>query len=230
MLVARILVGSHAYGMALPESDRDYVSVHFPTSKTILGLERAARVSGDNAHYILHDYVRMMLGKAINLFEPLFMEPAETDGHWWERLVEIRDAFIWQGIARSATGYIVSELGRIERQRRWLKGDVFPDEEKSFSHFKPDRLIHKYGWDVKAAAHCLRLVFELNELEETGAVQFPLKGANALLTIRTGGMSYEAFSDLMAIQQYDWTLSEEPDLERVEDYLAGVYQAALTRP
>lgn len=71
--------------------------------------------------------------------------------------------------------------------------------------------IDKYGYSVKNAAHCIRLLMEGTEILTTGEIKFPLSNEkiNTLRKIRTGEMNFEDVEELYSF--WDKTLNEAAD-------------------
>ena len=225
--LARVIVGSQAYGTAVPGSDTDYLTILEPSKSILLGLERADRVGGDEQAYYIHDYVHLLLKGGINVLEPLFMEPEETS-EWWEELRSISGAFVCKRIGRSVYGYVNSEMNRIERQRRWMLGGPFPEEEGSYRKFKPSRELMEFGWDTKAGYHILRLIRQMAMLEQYCKLRFPLDCAEELIAVRNGQMTYAYFMDMIEGEQFWWDLADEPILEPIEEYLRCYFMHVLS--
>jgi hypothetical protein len=118
-------------------------------------------------------------------------------------------------------GYLDSQLAR------WRDGKV-----KARVH-RPE-LVEKYGWDVKYAAHAIRLGLQGAELLRTGRVTLPVPEPHRgrLLAVRAGEIPevealewcVEVRRDLVAALD-DSPLPREPDREAVAEFLIDWHHA-----
>jgi len=89
-VIYKAIVGSHAYGLNTPQSDKDYIAVYLPTKEDLLGLQKheqfdlSTKYSGDKLKkntcddqdftaYSLPKYVRLLLQNNPNILETLFL-------------------------------------------------------------------------------------------------------------------------------------------------------------
>jgi len=73
-LVAKSYAGTLAYGVAIPESDEDFISMPFPIQSELDGKTKFTRISGDDAMYTVWDIAEMCLvkGGSIPAYEYVF--------------------------------------------------------------------------------------------------------------------------------------------------------------
>ena len=137
-LIYKVIAGSHAYGMATPESDVDVRGVCIPPKKYLLGLSRFEQLESkqeDSVIYGLSKFVSLALGCNPNIIELLHVDPQHIlhMDPLGERLREARGLFLSRRAARTFGGYALSQLKRIEGHYRWLKNP--PDHQPSQDEF-----------------------------------------------------------------------------------------------
>jgi len=92
----------------------------------------------------------------------------------WKEVVENRDTFLARACAKQFLGFANDQLQRMTgRKGRGKKGQR-PEIES------------KYGYDVKAAMHTLRLLYECKELASEGRITLPRPERSFLTRVRTG--------------------------------------------
>jgi hypothetical protein len=94
-------------------------------------------------------------------------------------------------------------------------------------------LEEKYGYDVKAGMHVLRLLYECHELVSTGKITLPRPERDLLIRVRTGKYSMDK---VLAMAQKQFanceeaakasSLPEKLDRAAVSSLLAQSYRAA----
>ncbi|ROO82618.1 hypothetical protein EDD29_0099 [Actinocorallia herbida] len=223
------IVGSTAYGLALPGSDVDQLGVYATPTIAFHGLnppvgKNASRVTtGATEDITLHEagkYAALVLQMNPTVTELLWLDDYETRTPLGDQLLELRGAFLSAKAVRSAyLGYAASQFHRLE-----ARGDG------SFSADTRKRT-------AKHARHLARLIHQGLELYRTGS-----------LTIRLADPDwYHAFGeqvangDLGATQtllvraeaDFDATrtpLPDHPDRAAVEAWLHDVRAAHYTPP
>lgn len=228
-----LLAGSHLYGTSMEGSDIDIAKVALPSPDEVLGLRRPERVGGDTSLYSFSDFARLLLKGSLQHFELLFSDVLRHNSYQayeaWRGLVEIRDSFWCRKMISGINGYINAEMRRIERQRRWLRDDVFPEERRGHRSFSPPSKIVADGWDTKGAYHCVRIIAQANQYEREGTITFPLDPdvISRLMDIRLGRVSYEEWMSQMEAERFDWNASDNPELAKIRAYLRGLALGAL---
>ena len=97
----------------------------------------------------------------------------------WQKVVGGRSLFLARSCAKQFVGFADDQLQRITgRKGRGKKGQRPEIEEK-------------YGYDVKAAMHTLRLLYECKELISEGNITLPRPERDFLIRVRTGRYSVE---------------------------------------
>lgn len=87
----------------------------------------------------------------------------------------------------------------------------------------------KHGYDTKFAMHLLRLLFEGEELLQTGAIRFPLKQAGFLKEVRAGKFTLdevmtfsEHLEDRLKYAYANTILRKEPNFHYLQDQLMRI--------
>lgn len=119
--------GSHAYGTSLPTSDIDIRGVCIPPKEYYLGLregfEQAQQKEPDLVIFELRKFCKLALDSNPNALELIFTDPSDHlyVHPMWERMFEVRDAFLSRQAKHTFSGYALAQLKRIDRHYRWLK-------------------------------------------------------------------------------------------------------------
>jgi predicted nucleotidyltransferase len=216
---AHMVVGSHAYGTNVQDSDVDTLTVYMPKPDHLLGLEKAKREGGDRSTYYLHDVVHLLIKGSPNMFEALYI-PTTFTTKLWDELCDMAPCFITQRLANSMRGYLQNMIDRVDVRRYNLwhgKGVFTPKEHEQL-----------YGWDTKAGAHVVRLAMQMDEICETYQLVFPLDCARTLRDIREGRWSYDDWKSWVSQQTFIWgRLPQEPEMWRIREYLKKLYAFVL---
>jgi predicted nucleotidyltransferase len=97
----------------------------------------------------------------------------------WREITSKKDVFLARSCAKQFTGFADDQLRRMIGQKGRRKKGQRP-EIKS-----------KYGYDVKAAMHSLRLLYECKELVTQGRITMPRPERDLLIRVRTGKYSMD---------------------------------------
>jgi hypothetical protein len=118
--------GSHAYGLATPESDLDLRGVAIPPKEYFLGFaqrfEQAEAVDPDLVIYDIRKFFQLAAACNPSIIELLW---TEAEDHLLvtpsgQRLLERRALFLSRRARHTFSGYAVAQLKRINTHRRWL--------------------------------------------------------------------------------------------------------------
>lgn len=118
--------GSHAYGLATPESDIDLRGVVIPPKEYFLGFaqrfEQAESTDPDLLIYDIRKFFRLAAACNPSIVELLWTEAEEhlLVTSLGERLLESRSLFLSRRARHTFSGYAVAQLKRIKTHRRWL--------------------------------------------------------------------------------------------------------------
>ncbi len=144
--------GSHAYGLATPESDHDTRGVYvMPTAAYLFGLVRAKPIKSADEDRVLWDlrqFVALAAGANTQALEVLYAPETSVLGASPEGklLRQERALFLSKGIFRVVSGYALSEYRRAIGEGTRKLGALRKTH------------IERYGYSPKNASHCLRLL------------------------------------------------------------------------
>ena len=215
-VIIKARVGSHAYGLATPESDEDFLGIFTAPSTDFLGLnpkEAESEVTYD-PDTTLHE-----LGKACRLL--LACNPTVTELLWFpkidylvllpfgEELIDQREAFLSKNMVRNAyLGYATQQFRRL-RDRN--DGSFGSDTRKR---------------TAKHARHLLRLLTQGLQLYVSGSLRVLLDDPEWYRSV--GDRIAEGDIDLAEryIQQAEWAfdnlhcaLPEHADRDAINSWL-----------
>jgi uncharacterized protein len=97
----------------------------------------------------------------------------------WAKVVARKRLFLSRSCARQFTGFANDQLKRVTGQKGQGKKGQRPELEQ------------RYGYDVKAAMHTLRLLYECQEIMTAGTLTFPRPERDLLIRVRTGKYSMD---------------------------------------
>jgi predicted nucleotidyltransferase len=118
--------GSHAYGLATPESDLDLRGIVIPPREYFLGFahrfEQAESADPDLVIYDIRKFFHLAAACNPSIIELLW---TEAEDHLLvtplgQRLIEHRALFLSRKAKHTFSGYAVAQLKRIKTHRRWL--------------------------------------------------------------------------------------------------------------
>jgi predicted nucleotidyltransferase len=238
-LIHALVGGSQLHGVKLEGTDdRDLYGIyieapefcfwqefeHFVTS-TSPQTERNRADDVDVTCYSLRKFARLAASGNPTILHMLFTPVEDRETHW-SRLVASRSLFLAKAHARKYKGYADAQLRRMVGERGRGKHGQRPELEA------------KFGYDVKAAMHVLRLLHEGIEFVSRGWVTLPRPEPERrkLLAVRRGEWSEDRviaeanrlFAEMDAAAASS-TLPEQVDLEKVGRLVTGIYLDAWAR-
>jgi hypothetical protein len=111
----------------------------------------------------------------------IFANATAVSAPIWQSIQDRADLFLSKGSSMEFLGFAGNQLRRITGEMgKGAKGSR-PEYECA------------YGYDTKAAMHCLRLYFECIELMEQGRITLPRPERELLIEVRSGVWSKERF-------------------------------------
>jgi uncharacterized protein len=142
----------------------------------------------------------------------------------WSEVVANKDLFLARGCAKQFMGFADDQLKRMTGAKGRGKKGQRPEIEV------------KYGYDVKAAMHTLRLLYECKELVSQGVITLPRPERDFLIRVRTGrysidkvlAMAQKLFSECEEAARVS-PLPERVDRAAVSRLLADCYREAWIR-
>lgn len=181
-IILEAIVGSHAYGLATPDSDIDKMGIFVEPTEKILSLHKPkdTRVSVD-PDITLHEVEKFMkLACKANptVLELLFLDEYETLTEEGKLLIDNRNAFLSKRIKDSYGGYAVSQARKLEKRAFTDKELDKPLKEvtRGFSARTSNRAF-------KHARHCFRLLEQGTQLLKTGTLDIKVHNKEELMTL-----------------------------------------------
>jgi len=143
------LTGSHLYGTALPESDRDVRGVFIPSEEFYLGfLEKVEQVENhepDETYWEISKFFKLCLDNNPNILELLFI-PEQfrlfVTPEWLE-ILSHKDMFLSTKAKYTFSGYALSQLHRIKQHREWLLNPPKKQPERNNFGLPNANIVHK---------------------------------------------------------------------------------------
>lgn len=223
--------GSIAHGTFIPNEDPnsiddiDVMGVYLAPMEYYVGLGRGNRYQRgwdfwvdeyDCVFYEFRKFINLLLGSNPNVLSMLWMQPEHhiVVNDWTKMLIENRDAFMSKRIATTFIGYAE---GQMKRMTKFSTQGYMGEKRKN--------LVEKYGYDIKNAAHVVRLLKTGIEALKTGRIEvFRSKDAALIIDIKTGKWPIERVKD-EANKLFEearkagkeTSLPEKPDYDRVEE-------------
>jgi len=239
--ILRTLVGSGVHGIAIEGTDdRDEMGIFVEPVDHIIGIRPAIETvvfrtqpegvrSGpgdlDLVYYGLQKYLRLAAKGNPTALLPLWCADADvldatTEG--WE-LRGIRAAFMSRQAVRRFLGYLTAQHTRMMA---------------SVQRNVPNRpeLVERFGYDVKYAAHALRLAYEGLEIAYNGTLTLPLvpRLRDTVLSVKRGEWAKEIVSHEILARVRDIEtelpkspLPEDPDWDRINSFCVDTYKRRL---
>jgi predicted nucleotidyltransferase len=191
--------GSHAHGTYLPPEDP-----HSTDDVDVFGVYVASReyYSGVTGYLRQHDtftsageeldveshelrkFLHLLCKGNPNVHSHLWLDPADyfMVSRAGRVLVARRAGFLSQKVLWSFTGYAYDQLARMTKF-----------EKHGYMGAKREKVVQEHGFDIKNAAHCLRLLYTGIELARSGKLVIKLTGEvrDTVLAVKRGEWSFE---------------------------------------
>lgn len=153
MLIAKMLTGSHAYGMATPTSDVDIRGIFVAPQRCIrtpfyVIKEQNIAEEEDTKYYELNQFVKLAVDCNPNIIELLWSDPLALiqDSDEYQMLRQAAPSLLSSKIAFTTSGYAFAQLKKITSRDKWINN---PQPEQSplakdyvslVHNFTPDKL------------------------------------------------------------------------------------------
>ena len=184
--------GSVAHNMYVPNTDPnsiddiDLMGVYMAPLEYYVGLGLGKKYRKsiemfvgkyDVVHYELRKFVNLLIKSNPNVLSLLWLRENHYihRTYWANLLIENRNLFVSKLAYQSFTGYAYSQLKRMEHAAT-----------QGYMGEKRKKLVEKYGYDCKNAAHCIRLLKMGMEFLTTGELNVFRDDAPMLLAIKRG--------------------------------------------
>jgi predicted nucleotidyltransferase len=218
--------GSIAYGTTTEDSDIDYKGVCIPPEQYYFGLENFESYHSpegsetDTVIYSLQKYVQLAIQNNPNVLEILF---TKSEHFKWlhpygESLIAIRHQFLSKQFFQRINGYARSQYYEM----------VQNGGKPNHGQGNPKRMEarEKFGYDIKAGSHLIRLVSEGIEVLETGDLNVYRPERELLTDIKLGKYTFEQVMEmykeldarlLLAYEKSE--LPEKPDYHKINNFI-----------
>lgn len=231
------IVGSHAHGTYVEPNeasgidDIDITVIFVPNARHALGLGRVGSHQIQDAPYditfhAVGKFVSMLLKSNPNALMMLFMSDNMIikQGRAMQMLRDNREAFISQEMYGHFVGYAMSQITNMSKT-----------EFKGYMGQKRKELVEKYGYDVKSAAHAIRVLYMGIYALNSGIVPPKLSPCKLgiLKSVKAGKWTLHEVQEFaenlfIDIRDIDYAhLPEHPDRERAEDMLVQIQSEAI---
>lgn len=215
------IIGSHAYGMATPDSDYDIRGIYLACTDALFRLRKCPdeiEFAGDKKYFEIKKFLSLALQGNPNILEVLFAPNPTFTTTLSDDLMSIRSFFISKRLYPAYRGYAWAQYKEIANSMWNIKED--------------DRL-------AKKAFHMLRLLTSAEQAFLTGIPLVDLQELDThtydfLKSVRMGkaspGEILSAREDLEDRLKRAYTVSdlpEEPDTKKVEQYLLSMRYAIV---
>lgn len=232
-LVHLFIGGSQLHGAKVGATDDlDIYGVYIETPEAALGLDAREhfvwstatdeRRNGpddvDVTLYSLRRWADLAAKGNATALHFLFADATAVSAPVWAFVQDHASAFLSRRSAAQFLGFADNQKQRITGEKgRGAKGQ------------RPE-YIGKFGYDTKAAMHCLRLYLECIELMETGTITLPRPERDYLIAVRTGEWPLEKFlseaktlHEKAALAAERSTLPEAVDRHKISGILAEAH-------
>ena len=236
-LIHLFVGGSELHGAKVQGTDDlDIYGVYIEPPELVLGLESMPHfvwsTAGDDVRngpndvdvtlYSLKKWAGLACKGNPTALHFLFAKNA-TQNFVWKEIVSSKNVFLARTCVKQFVGFADDQLKRMTGHKGRDKKGQRPEIEV------------KFGYDVKAAMHTLRLLYECRELVLEGQITLPRPERELLIRVRTGKysmdrvikMAHELFSECEDAAQRS-TLPERIDHGVVSRLVAECYQKAWT--
>jgi uncharacterized protein len=211
-LILEGIVGSQAYGLETPESDEDRKGIFVESTEKILGLgkvtETYTKYNPDVEHHEIGKFIKLALAANPTILEMLFLDNYTVLEPLGKSLVDMRESFLSNRVAKTYGGYAWQQAERLQRR----EGDFGSDLKKRYA---------------KHARHCFRLLDQGEQLMRTGELRVRVLNRKELFAIgelppeeliEKFKARYEAFKKAEGFS----VLPDEPDSKQTERFLLRV--------
>ena len=217
----RVVTGSHAFGLSTPESDEDRRGIYLPPARWHWSLrkppEQVESIAGgvDVIDWEIEKFLSQALKGNPTILESLWSPLVLHADDLGRELIAMRRAFLSRRILKTYSGYAQNQFHLMERKVR--AGEPFR---------------------AKHAMHLIRLLHSGIHAARTGELLVNVGGhRDELLAIRRGERTWDEIAArraeldaelLAAFATAD--LPDEPETDRVDEFLIRARASAVRRP
>ena len=236
-LAALFRIGSHSHGTYVPPEDPtgiddvDFLAVVIPPFEHVVGLHRFehATIKEGNIDCIIYEwskYIRLLQVSNPNVIGTLYLNRKDVWTKAWSPFVEgfyaplpSRNRFLSLKMYDTFVGY--------------AKGQLYKMTHQAFQGYMGDKrkkLVEKFGYDTKNAAHLIRLLRMGCEAFETGTMKVLRPDAKELISIKKGEWKLEdvmkeaqLLFDRIAIAESKSQWPKAPDPNFIDNVICDGY-------
>lgn len=231
--------GSHAYGLATPQSDIDYRGCYVAPTKDFFGLdapvETCDRHDPDMALHEVAKLLRLAMGANPTILEMFYYDTYVIKDEIGQLLLDNRHLFITEKIRATHAGFAMSQLSRLKNRevpeqsrggraaailRRFLHLSVPQEPEVSIR----DQRVSKH------ARHLLRLIQQAERALTTGVFDIHVADREEVFAfgeLPYGEMVKTAEKAVKRLKKVRNTLPTEPDRDAINKLLVDIRTIAL---
>jgi predicted nucleotidyltransferase len=237
--------GSIAHGMYVPNTDPnsiddiDVMGIHICPPEFYIGLANQRKEGKrldvfeikegvyDMVFYELRKYIHLLIKSNPNVLSLLWLREQDylVVKPYGQILLDNRDLFVSKKIYEAFTSYAFDQLRKMEKFNH-----------QGYMGEKRKKLVEKYGYDCKNAAHCLRLLTMGIEFLQEGKLNvYREKDAYLFIDVKMGRWpldevhKYAAELFMRAEEALKkCTLPEEPPIDKIEKMLINILYDYLT--
>lgn len=221
--------GSVSHGVYVKDyiDDKDIFGIFIPPKKYIIGLGKWEMYEKkeddlDILYYSIRKFFHLALRGNPNVLSLLWLRPEYyiKITEWGRLLIENRNIFVGKHCYHSFIGYAYGQLRRMGHF--------------SFEGYMGERrkeLVRRFGYDVKNASHCIRILKMGIEFLIEGKLNVFRSDRQQLLSIKMGEWSLEQVRkeaeklfDLAKESYVKSNLPIEPDYEAANDLLINIIE------
>lgn len=227
--------GSHAHGTYIPSSDPnsiddiDTMGVFFYPLSYYLGVPgtefkqtiEVKQGEWDVVYYEIRKFIRLLMNNNPNVLMMLFLRESDYLRMDWpgREIIENKHLFASRLAAETFVGYAKDQLKKMTAFQMNL----------GYMGEKRKRLVEKFGYDTKNAAHCVRLLRMGYEFLKTGEMAVYRPDAEELMDIKTGKWPLEKVKSEVENRIVDFEsvldkspLQERPDIPAINELLVSI--------
>ena len=229
--IMRCLIGSQAYGTAMPGSDEDFKGIFVPHQDSVLGIRNGKpvkRFGKDDQSFAVRHFATLAMKNTPNMLELLFCEDncvvlMEPEG---KTLRDNRRIFLHKKFMDCYVGYAKGQLAECA---------VVPTNRGKGRQ----ELVARYGYDTKFAMHTIRLLESARDFWLTGELEVRRPNREFLISIREGAFKtytdFKAFAEdliekVRIIEQTQKSpLPDEPDIPSINRLVRDIHLSYWSR-
>lgn len=221
--------GSISHGVYVKDyiDDKDIFGIFVPPKEYIIGLkkwEMYEKQEGDLdiLYYNIQKFFHLAMKGNPNTLSLLWLRPEYYTKvtEWGDLLIENRNIFVGKHCYHSFIGYAYGQLRRMEHFNY-----------KGYMGEKRKQLVQKFGYDIKNAAHCIRILKMGIEFMVEGRLNVFRSDRQQLLGIKMGEWSLEQVKkeaeklfDLAKESYVKSSLPIEPDYQKINSLLINIIE------